>query len=405
VSILPGNLAVRKWPRDPSSHGIALQRGGVTPPSPSKHHQMALIVICGLPCSGKSTVAAALSKSLEAALDPSVSIVVVDEPSLHLHDRNESYKNAACEKRTRGQLKSAVERSLSKQPPTYVILDSLNCIKGYRYELHCIAKSAGTRYCMVHLETPAERCRAMNQERELSATYSEAVFEDLAGRFERPDAKNRWDSPLFTIKGVGALETDAGIESCSLPVGPPLEEEQPLSTGEDEESEHGIELMVRSIVAAMTGTAPSKSKGGNERRPDDSSASHSQPEGARQKVSAHLTPSFATNSTPLLSTNTLHELDQALQDVIDKVSLAQQPGLPSSVSIYVKFMDDSSAALPSLQLHQPVSIAELRRHKRSFMKLATKVLFARLSDSSRAKLMFIEYLSDNIAGCELIKEQ
>jgi hypothetical protein len=24
-------------------------------------------------------------------------------------------------------------------------------------------------------------------------------FEDLACRFERPDARNRWDSPLFTI--------------------------------------------------------------------------------------------------------------------------------------------------------------------------------------------------------------
>jgi tRNA uridine 5-carbamoylmethylation protein Kti12 len=26
------------------------------------------------------------------------------------------------------------------------------------------------------------------------------VFEDLAGRFEPPDSRNRWDSPLFTVR-------------------------------------------------------------------------------------------------------------------------------------------------------------------------------------------------------------
>lgn len=27
----------------------------------------------------------------------------------------------------------------------------------------------------------------------------EHSFEDLAGRFERPDPRNRWDAPLFTV--------------------------------------------------------------------------------------------------------------------------------------------------------------------------------------------------------------
>jgi hypothetical protein len=28
----------------------------------------------------------------------------------------------------------------------------------------------------------------------------EAIFDDLVVRFERPDSKNRWDSPLFTLR-------------------------------------------------------------------------------------------------------------------------------------------------------------------------------------------------------------
>lgn len=30
--------------------------------------------------------------------------------------------------------------------------------------------------------------------------YTPAIFDDLTTRFERPDSKNRWDSPLFTLR-------------------------------------------------------------------------------------------------------------------------------------------------------------------------------------------------------------
>ena len=52
-----------------------------------------------------------------------------------------------AEKMTRGTLKSAVERNLNKD--TIVILDSLNYIKGFRYELFCIAKSVATPIVIV----------------------------------------------------------------------------------------------------------------------------------------------------------------------------------------------------------------------------------------------------------------
>lgn len=49
---------------------------------------MALVVICGQPCSGKSTVAETLKARF---LEKAAAVVVVDEPSLHL-DKNVSYK-------------------------------------------------------------------------------------------------------------------------------------------------------------------------------------------------------------------------------------------------------------------------------------------------------------------------
>ncbi len=51
------------------------------------------------------------------------------------------------EKNLRASLKSSVERQLSRD--VVVILDSLNYIKGYRYELYCIARALRTPHCIV----------------------------------------------------------------------------------------------------------------------------------------------------------------------------------------------------------------------------------------------------------------
>ena len=47
-----------------------------------------------------------------------------------------------AEAQTRSALKSAVERSISRE--NVVILDSMNYIKGYRYELYCVTRAQGT---------------------------------------------------------------------------------------------------------------------------------------------------------------------------------------------------------------------------------------------------------------------
>jgi tRNA uridine 5-carbamoylmethylation protein Kti12 len=62
---------------------------------------------------------------------------------VHTHTRTRVPYTA--EKNTRGLLKSTVDRLLYKDGPV-VILDSGNHIKGYRYELWCIARQA--RVCL-----------------------------------------------------------------------------------------------------------------------------------------------------------------------------------------------------------------------------------------------------------------
>ena len=111
---------------------------------------MPLVTITGIPCSGKSTVAKNIKEHLEKS-QKKVIIVSEDE----LLEQNEMDKNIVLndsikEKTLRSDLKGQVLRHLSKD--TVVVLDALNYIKGYRYELYCASKSVKTTQITVHCD-------------------------------------------------------------------------------------------------------------------------------------------------------------------------------------------------------------------------------------------------------------
>ena len=58
------------------------------------------------------------------------------------------------EKIFRASLKSNVEKYINEQ--RVVILDSMNYIKGFRYELYCLARNAKTTLCLVFCDTDLE---------------------------------------------------------------------------------------------------------------------------------------------------------------------------------------------------------------------------------------------------------
>lgn len=87
-----------------------------------------------------------------------------------------------------------------------VLVDALNNIKGFRYELWCLARAVSAKYCLLFINTSQQICQIRNQEQEL---YSVELFEDLWNSFETPDSRNRWECPLFSIsdcKEEGVLD-------------------------------------------------------------------------------------------------------------------------------------------------------------------------------------------------------
>jgi protein KTI12 len=122
------------------------------------------------------------------------------------HERS----NNASEKDARATIYAAVKRILSTKD--VVILDGANYIKGWRYQLYCEAKAVRTTHAVVHIGTPVDRARSINEQRlaardqaseddvsEEGKPYERENWENLVFRYEEPNAMARWDSPLFTV--------------------------------------------------------------------------------------------------------------------------------------------------------------------------------------------------------------
>lgn len=141
----------------------------------------------------------------------SISRSVYNLESKDAHERS----NNASEKDARATIYAAVKRALS--PKDIVILDGANYIKGWRYQLYCEAKAVRSTHCVVHVGTPVEKAREVNEERlkarekeraegreegsvkEEERPYEKDCWENLVFRYEEPNAFTRWDSPLFTV--------------------------------------------------------------------------------------------------------------------------------------------------------------------------------------------------------------
>lgn len=168
---------------------------------------MPLIVITGLPSSGKSTRAAQIQNLFE---DRGKTVHLVSEwkcIQLAGYDKNDYFNDPQKEKLIRSNVKSEALRFLNKDD--LVIVDGANYIKGYRYEIFCASKASRTTQCTVYCAITKDQAWNFNETREAEAEkYREDIFEALCLRYEEPQHNNRWDSPLFTVFPEEELDDD-----------------------------------------------------------------------------------------------------------------------------------------------------------------------------------------------------
>lgn len=242
-----------------------------------------------------------------------------------------------AEKNLRGVLRSEVDRSLSKD--NIIIVDSLNSIKGYRYELWCLARAAGIRYCVLYCDVEETHCRKWNEERRerVESSYNDKIFDDLVRRFEKPDRRNRWDSPLFEL--------------------------WPFKDGVEKSSPAIVDA-----VLYLTKKVDSKTKD--------------------VRV---LQPTIATQTARVSEANSLYEMDRATQEVMSAIMEAQSRAIGGPVNGITL-----GHGLPTVNISRAVGLPELRRLRRTFIKLTGQSSLSGPpppSDAESAKRMFVDYLN------------
>ncbi|XP_029417129.1 protein KTI12 homolog [Nannospalax galili] len=331
---------------------------------------MPLVVVCGLPSSGKSRRTEELRRALAAE---GHAVHVVDDASVMGAADASVYGDPAREKALRGALRASVERRLSRR--AVVLLDSVNYIKGFRYELYCLTRAARTPFCLLHCVRPGgpsgrPQVAATSESRGCSGSGSSMpgtvvsggfradvagepeledirtseppapvppesekpanpvsggffppeLVESLALRFEAPDPRNRWDRPLFTVVGL----------------------EEPLPLAE--------------IRAALF----------ENRAPP---------------------PHQSTQSQPLASGSFLHQLDQVTSQVLTALMEAQKSAVPGDLL-------SPPGTTEHLHFTRPLTMAELSRLRRQFISY-TK-MHPNNENLPQLANMFLQYLNQSL---------
>lgn len=182
-----------------------------------------MFFLLGYPSCGKTTFAELLSsQALSHESKIIKSTVIINEESARPDKTlRECYLNSTEEKLTRSALKSEFDKHI-KDPNKLVILDSINYIKGFRYELHCISKAAGQKHGVIWTLNREDIAKAWNEDRskhsdKLDYFYTAEMIDELMSRYEPPDQRNRWDRPLYRVDVHSTLPTQV-FEKLGLPV-------------------------------------------------------------------------------------------------------------------------------------------------------------------------------------------
>lgn len=197
-----------------------------------------LLVLCGLPASGKT----ALAQAIRAALDSDVRIVSSDEwrdADYYADWRPE--KEGPVRKRALEQVNRLLRQGKS------VIHDDTNYYKSMRHDLFRIALQRECKFAIVHVTTSLEDAISWNRKRE-NTKITEDIIVRISERFDPPGGRYLWDHP--------ATEVDMASQSLDSVVAVILEilddlkiAEEQEPTGVSERTSEKIDKVTREAVA------------------------------------------------------------------------------------------------------------------------------------------------------------
>lgn len=353
------------------------------------------MLFCGLPYCGKSRRAEELRAALAAE---GHAVYVVDDAAVLGAEDPAAYGDSAREKALRGALRAAVERRLSRHD--VVILDSINYIKGFRYELYCLARAARTPLCLVYCVRPGSLGGAGGPG---AAAADEKPSRNVSVSW-RPRAEEGGGRPLAAGARVlgGAQAADSvvnGGTQAHLPQELEPEEtrtpDRPAAVIPDSEKAANpvsSAFYPPELLEALMLRFEAPDSRNRWDRPLFTLVGFEEPLPLAEIRAALFEnrappPHQSTQSQPLASGSFLHQLDQVTSQVLAGLMEAQKSAVPGDL---LKLPGTTE----HLQYTRPLSMAELSRLRRQFIS------YTRTHPNNENLLqlanMFLQYLNQSL---------
>ncbi len=153
-----------------------------------------LIVLSGLPSSGKSTLAVKIATILE--LDLSIKTIIIESDAIRnmIPSYREQVFNPKHEPVVRSAMFALIKYFLEKD--YLVINDDMNYYKSMRHDLREIALEIKVPFAIIYISTPREVALSWNKKRGLP--IPQEVIEDAFNKFDIPGKDYDWDRPILT---------------------------------------------------------------------------------------------------------------------------------------------------------------------------------------------------------------
>jgi tRNA uridine 5-carbamoylmethylation protein Kti12 len=165
---------------------------------------MFLVILSGMPCSGKTQLATILAKDLE--INHRLPTVVVDPDKIRemipaLRERfnpeREFFVNSLALR--------IIEESLRQK--NIVVSDDMNYYESSRHRLVQLAKKHKMKYIIIHLTVSVEIAEKRNAAR--ASPIPQGIISEISQNFDYPGSKYKWDLPSLVIDSEKTSPEDA----------------------------------------------------------------------------------------------------------------------------------------------------------------------------------------------------
>ena len=211
-----------------------------------------LLILCGLPSSGKTTISKNVASLLEDKHGITTMVISSDDFRGML-----SYSSEGFKPEREASVKALYEKAIATglENGFLVISDDLNYYKSMRSELRQIAKRSGSDYDIIFVDTPVEQAIKWNQQR--GSPIPSTLIEEINQKLDPPKGDYKWDTPLAVVdpseqsyEEIANIIVTAVLKRLEKPI-----RSKPKKIVEDEKSlrARGIERETRkSMMEVMT---------------------------------------------------------------------------------------------------------------------------------------------------------